>query len=154
MKPRNRFAKRVRVVAPPPEEGKGAKQHFKDECDINNIMRRFIKTGVLTHVNKHSPAYGDVPSQTYHEAMEVVRHATELFMEVPAMIRKKFGNDPAAFMAFVSDEKNVEEMRKMGLAKPVVERPKDGLDRLGDRIEAVMKGGVTSPAADKSTVST
>ena len=32
------------------------KQSFKDECDINNIMNKWVKNGILTHVdslNRH-----------------------------------------------------------------------------------------------------
>lgn len=143
MKVRNRFSPRVQVLARPPEEGRGAKQSFKDECDINLIMRRFIKTGVITHVNNFSPQYGEVPSQTYHEAMEIVRHANEMFSEVPAAVRKKFGNSAEAFLEFVSDEKNVDELRKLGMVKPIVEKPKDPLEVLGDRIEAAVAAGGT-----------
>lgn len=140
-RPRNRYSPRIRVLVPPPEEGKGAKQSFRDECDINLIMKKFQKTGVITHVNKHEPAYGEVPAQTYHEAMEIVRHANEMFMEVPAAIRKKFGNSPEAFLEFVSDEKNVDEMRKLGIVKPEMPKIKDPLELLGDRIEAAVAAG-------------
>jgi len=149
---RNRFSRRIQVLAPPPEEGKGAKQQFKDECDINLIMLKFQRTGMITHVNRHEPSYGDVPSQSYHEAMEIVRQANEMFAEVPASIRKKFGNDPAAFMEFVSEEKNVEELRKLGLAKPKVDRPRDPIEVLGDRIEAVMRPKKTNPEDSSGTV--
>lgn len=136
---RSRYSPRVRVTAPPPSgKGKGAKQSFKDECNINLIMRKFIKTGLITHVNTHSPMYGEVPSQTYHEAMEIVRSANEMFAEVPAAIRKKFGNSPEAFLDFVNDPKNVDELRKLGMVKPVPEKIPDPLDKLGDRIEAAV----------------
>jgi len=139
MKVRNRFSPRVEVLAPAREDGKGAKQSFKNECDINLIMAKFAKTGVITHVNRHEGTYGEVPSQTYHEAMEIVRNANEMFSEVPAAVRKKFGNSPEAFLEFVSNPENVEEMRKLGIAKPAYVPPPDPMAVLGDRIEAALK---------------
>ena len=36
-----------------------AQQHSKDEVDINLIMARYIKTGVLDHVAKYQPQYSE-----------------------------------------------------------------------------------------------
>ena len=38
---------------------RGAKQSFKDACDINLIMKRHAKTGVLDHLNVNPGTYGD-----------------------------------------------------------------------------------------------
>ena len=35
------------------------KQSFADECDINNIMKRYIKDGVVNHLNTYQGNYGD-----------------------------------------------------------------------------------------------
>ena len=34
------------------------RQSMRDECDINAIMRKYIKTGAIDHVNKYSGEYG------------------------------------------------------------------------------------------------
>lgn len=91
-------------------------QHQKDEVDVNNIMRRYVKTGVIDHVNRNQPFYGDVPAHTYHEAIEQVRKADEMFLELPSAVRKFFDNDPAQFLAFVQDPANKEDLYTMGLA--------------------------------------
>lgn len=93
------------------------KQAMADECDINNIMRKFEKTGILTHVRRHGGNYGDFTNapQSYHEAYQQILDAEEMFMEIPASIRKKFDNDPGKFLAFVEDPKNEAEMEKLGL---------------------------------------
>lgn len=36
-----------------------AQQHFKDECDVNNILRKYESTGLVTHVANGTPSYGD-----------------------------------------------------------------------------------------------
>ena len=33
------------------------KQSFTKECDINNIMKKYQKTGAIDHVNKHEASY-------------------------------------------------------------------------------------------------
>lgn len=92
-------------------------QEFKDECDINKIMKKFEKTALLTHVNKHPGGYGDFSSAPdYQEALNIVLQATEMFDSVPSHIRKQFGNDPAQFLAFVEDPANAGRMVEMGLA--------------------------------------
>lgn len=97
------------------------RQESKQECDINRIMQRFEKTGVLEHRNRFEGAYGDFidAPQSYHEAVNSVLEAQDMFMSLPAKVRKRFGNDPAEFVDFVGDPSNREEMAKMGLLKPV-----------------------------------
>lgn len=104
-----------------------AKQSFKTECDINHIMKKFEKTGILPDLIKQDPQYGDfsdVPS--YHEAVNLVHKAHEQFDALSAKVRARFENDPAQFLAFATDPKNGQEMVKMGLATPtpVVSAPK------------------------------
>lgn len=97
-----------------------AKQSFRDECDINSIMRRFEKTGVLEHVSKHGGRYGDfIGAPEYHEACNRVLEADAMFQELPAKVRKRFSNDPADFLAFMADPENQEEARQLGLLKPL-----------------------------------
>ena len=95
------------------------KQSFKDECNINKIMARFQKTGAIDHYMTYSPQYGDTTACGLHEAMNIVANAETMFEELPSSLRKKFHNDPAEFLEFVQDEKNLEEMRELGLAKKV-----------------------------------
>lgn len=94
-------------------------QSAKDEADINTIVRRFGLTGELPS-DVAMPRSGDfagVPD--FHGAMNLVRQAQEEFLRVPAEIRARFGNDPGAFIAFCEDPANLEEARRLGLAKPV-----------------------------------
>lgn len=97
------------------------KQSFKKECDINQIMAKYQKTGAITHFNKHQQNYGMADGQTFQEAMNLVCEAQEMFNDLPSSIRSRFGNDPAAFLDFVQDESNVDEMVKLGLAQGSVE---------------------------------
>lgn len=93
------------------------KQSFVREADINVIMARYEKDGLIAHVNRVQGSYGDFTDPPeYQEALNKVIAAQDMFMSLPARIRARFGNDPGEFLAFVQDEKNVPEMVKMGLA--------------------------------------
>jgi len=106
---------RVAVVFP---EGTGrTRQSFKAECDINNIMAKFMKTGVLEFTNRNEPRYADVTGIQYQAAMELVASARSMFEELPSALRARFENEPSKFLDFVQDEANAEELVKLGLAK-------------------------------------
>lgn len=97
------------------------KQSFSDECDINVIMARFEKTGVLTSENAQSPRYGDFSDVIdYDESLRVVMEAEEAFMALPAKVRARFQNDPSEIIEFVRDPANLQEAVSLGLIEPVV----------------------------------
>lgn len=102
-------------------------QCHKQECDINTILKKYDKTGLITHVNKAAAQYGDFTVvNEYAESMQLVLNAENAFMELPSAIRKKFGNDPGAFMEFATDPKNNDALVDMGLAmvpnEPVIQK--------------------------------
>ena len=78
-------------------------QHFKDECDINQILARYQKTGVIDHVNRYAEQYGDMDGATFHEHMEQIARAQNMFEALPATARDHFRNDPAQFLDYVSN---------------------------------------------------
>ena len=98
-------------------EGPGrTKQSFKKECDINEILKQFTKTGLITHVKKHHGFYDDFTSASdYHSALNQIADAQAMFLTLPAQLRAQFDNDPAKFLDFVHDPDNEDEMREMGL---------------------------------------
>lgn len=101
------------------------KQSFKDECDINVLMRRYEKTGLVDHVNTHQGNYGDfINAPDFHSAMNQIMAAEDMFMSLPSRIRARFANDPAAFLEFAQDPSNAEEMQSLGLIPaPAPEEP-------------------------------
>ncbi len=94
------------------------KQSMGDECDINLIMAKYVKTGHLSHVNNHGASYDFASGVSYHEAITLVTEADQMFAELPAQTRGRFANDPAGFLDFVQDPANEAEMREMGLLAP------------------------------------
>lgn len=93
-------------------------QHQAEETDINYIVKRFLKTGVLPQTRADG-VYGDfseVPD--FSTAQLVIREGKEAFDALPAQVRKRFNNDPAAFVEFATNPENESELRKMGLLDP------------------------------------
>jgi len=98
------------------KEGR-TKQSMKDECDINLIMKKFEKTGILPDMIKENPQYGDFSEPIeYRESLEIVRHAKEQFENLSAKVRARFDNNPEAFLEFATNPENAKEMVDLGLA--------------------------------------
>lgn len=109
--------KRRDVVVDASEKfGAGARQSFKDECDINNIMKKYQVTGVIDWVAKYEGSYSDLTGYDFMESQLIVAKASEMFADLPSSVRKRFQNDPGEFLEFMSDESNSEEAIKLGLA--------------------------------------
>ena len=97
-------------------------QKFKEECDVNNILRNYVNTGVLNHVSDVAPQFGDfsqVPAD-YGEALALIQRSEEEFMKLPSDVRERFDNSPVGIIKFLQDENNREEAIKLGLVKQPV----------------------------------
>lgn len=100
------------------------KQSMKQECDVNFIVQQFAKTGYLPHYEKYQGEYGVFEDIDYHTAMNQVIEAQDAFMELPASVRKTFGNDPSLFMEFATNPENRQALADMGLAPPITKEVK------------------------------
>ena len=95
---------------------------FQDECDINKIMDRYMRTGCLSDpLNRMKPGtYGDFTEMgDYMENMNKIIQAREMFDALPAKVRERFGNNPGAMIDFVMDPANQKEAIDLGLLEVV-----------------------------------
>lgn len=124
MEIRSPYSKRQRISLSAFEPTK-AKQQFKAETDINNILRKYQQTGILPTLNNAQAHYGDFSTvQDYQSAMNSVMSANMAFEALPSTVRARFGNDPAQLISFVSDSSNKDEAIRLGLIeKPHTEAP-------------------------------
>lgn len=98
-------------------------QHFKDEHDINNIMKKYLKQGIsYNQLPNPSGVYGDFSNvKDYQNSLQTIIDADQAFLTIPSNIRKRFDNDPQKLFEFLNDKKNLDEAISLGLIeKPVI----------------------------------
>lgn len=94
-------------------------QSFKDECNINNIMKKYERTGQLTHVRNSEGVFGDFTNvEDYQVNLNKIILAEEAFMTLPAHLRKQFNNSPQELLEFLHDDSNRAEAERLGFTKP------------------------------------
>lgn len=113
-------------------------QHFKAECNINNILLKYQKTGIIEVPDK-DPIYGDFSNlPDYQDMQNAIIRANEAFMALPSNLRKRFDNNPAEFIKFVENAENREEAEKLGLLRPKAEP--DTAEKTLDVLNKIQKG--------------
>ena len=99
------------------------RQSEKAYADINKIMRKYAKTGVLPPQTRQG-FFADVSKcGDYREALARVEQADKLFWNLDPEIRKKFANDPAQFLDYVAVPGNLDSLEELGLISEDVEAP-------------------------------
>ena len=102
------------------------KQGFKDQTDINVILKKAQRTGSLSHLQKHGAHYADysdVPDLL--EAHRRIKAGQAVFEELPSALRSEFGNDQFEFFKFVNDPANSDRLGELlpQLAEPGQQLP-------------------------------
>ena len=107
---------RKRVILDCSEFPDMTEQQHKEEVDINNIVKKhgvdlIAQTQALVQLK-----FDDNPDNDFSEMMNMMIKAQDSFDSLPSQLRNHFKNDPAAFMDFVRDDKNTEQLIEWGLA--------------------------------------
>jgi len=134
---RDKFSERVPVQL---SCGVGrTKQEFKEECDINRIMARYLRTGSWPAETKVG-TYGDFSkASSLQEAYAIVDEAESQFAGLPAKVRDRFKNDAVAFLAWIeAKDFNLEEAHEMGILNEEARK----------RVEASKKPPTSSSSKD------
>lgn len=124
-------------------------QHFKEECDINNIIARYEQTGILTDPLQpgRNFEFGDYSAvQDYQDSLNFVIEARQMFDSLPSNLRERFNYDPARLLQFLGDENNRDEAVRLGLIDPPTPSPADP--------EPAPAGSPGNPAEAQPTVGT
>lgn len=96
-------------------------QSHKDACDINNIIKQFSITGILSHVSKMQGEFIHLPDAIdYQSSLAVISEAEATFDGLPAKVKEYFGFDVTQFLlAFESSDVEVRsKLREFGFLKP------------------------------------
>lgn len=90
-------------------------------CDINTIMSRYEKQGVVPSGPDGQPFFGDFSNvPDFHTAQNALIQAENSFNQLPAKLRKRFDNDPGELLKFLADKNNRKEAIELGL---IIEAP-------------------------------
>lgn len=118
-------------------------QAHASQCDVNNIIRKYDRTGLILHINKFEAKFGDLTGVDFRDAQNLIIDATNSFNGLPADIRKRFSNDPANLLKFMESPDNREEAISLGL---ISSNTPAELDGLGEHITG------SSPASVEASV--
>ncbi len=112
---RSAYSPAVRVPTHP--EGKSrTKQSFKDETNINLILAKYEKGGVIDHINNNKGDYINLPSGLdFFTAQNIAINAQSAFDNLPGTVRAKFQNNAKAFLDFMENPENEKEAINLGL---------------------------------------
>lgn len=109
------YRERVRVTTPVGEVSR-TKQSFTDECDINKIIQKHARTGVLEHGSDRMPTYGDFSGAVdLHTAMQLVAAAEDEFEALPSAVRDLCKNDPEILLRALADPVETAALHRAGL---------------------------------------
>jgi phage internal scaffolding protein len=110
-------------------------QSYRKSSDLNVLIKKYKKTGVMPDLLQKKGQYGDFSNvPTLEAAFKAVNHAKMLFQELPAEVRKLMDNDPSKMELWLSDEVNHEIAEKYGLldknsqSSEEKSTPKEGLN--------------------------
>lgn len=78
-------------------------QQFKDEVDINTVVRRYGITAGMPF-GPDGGMYGDFSGIVdYESAMALIKDTDARFMRIPAELREKFNNNPGMLVRFAQN---------------------------------------------------
>lgn len=100
------------------------KESDRDRTDINKIIAQHRRTGVVTHLERRPPMYGDFSQAlNLQTALDQVHAAREEFMRLPAEVRKASMNDPAVMLHMLATEEGRALLEAAGLELGVTDPP-------------------------------
>lgn len=91
-------------TVPGPRGKSMADSSFRDEVDVNNIVARYMRTGLWPQATV-AGFFEDVSllPDDLMSAHAALQAAEARFMELPAAVRAKFGNSPVRLLEMLSD---------------------------------------------------
>lgn len=98
-------------------------QEFKNEVNINSIMKKYNATGVVSHIMKDQPMFDDVSElMSLQDALNLKNVSDQNFLKLPSKIRARFNNSAVNMIDFLNDSSNYDEAVNLGLVdkKPVI----------------------------------
>jgi phage internal scaffolding protein len=102
-------------------------QAHKKECDVNLIIRKYDRTGLISHISKIEGVFGNMSGIDFKTAQDKIINAQNMFNQLPAEIRKRFENSPEGLLEFMDNSENRAEAIELGLIREDWTEETDGL---------------------------
>lgn len=82
-------------------------QSEKSQCDINLIIARYKKTGVIDHVKRDSPLYADCEEaiSALRRAEDLVEQTHDAFWSLPSDVRDQIG-EPSRLPSWAAEHRD------------------------------------------------
>ena len=146
------------IPNPEPDYSDGrTKQSFKDATDINRILTKWQKTGVISHLSQYGAEYGDfsdIPDLL--EAQGRLARGQAIFDALPSEVRAEFNQSVSDFFLYVNDPSNKDRLKELlpDLAAPG--RQHRALDPkiqqgIQEAFEAAAAAGQSSDSSESSS---
>lgn len=90
-------------------------QSYKHQASIQNIVNKYLKTGLVTGHQTPPLPEEFVNITDFHTAMNMVKRGEESFNSLPAHLRSEYGNDVGRFMAALSDPTQKQKLTDLGV---------------------------------------
>lgn len=106
-------------------------QQFKDECEIESLLRAHNLGQVMGILNNHGqqPLYADITDiPDFHDAQNHVARAREYFEGLPSDVRSRFNNSLSEFLTSLNDPGAREALTEMGVLKKAADKAADKAD--------------------------
>jgi phage internal scaffolding protein len=131
------------------EEPSKTDPQYAEDCDTNIILRKFMKTGTVTHLAKRQGSYMDVSNvPDLLNSLLIAQEAEKDFRNFPSEVRRRFDNSYTKFVEFINDERNREEAMELGL---IPKNTSSGdLDRDGTKSKASGRASKTNKTKNKN----
>ena len=131
------------------EDGR-TKQSFRDETDINKILKRAQKSGTISHITQYEARYGDFSDFDFFEAQLKLAQGGEIFDALPMELRREFNQSPPEFFEFVNDPANKDRVAELlpALAEPGRQNIKTSGIVSADEAKALETSAKVEPPAE------
>lgn len=112
---RNKFSTYAKEILSLDPENDPCQQHFREEVKINNIIAKYNKTGIISHVAKTRKVFGEFRDLADGiQDLDKVVKAQQAFDTLPPPLKKEFG-DIKGFFEYLGNEKNHDQLVQWGI---------------------------------------
>lgn len=96
------------------------KPQFKDECDLNLIVKRFLKDGTLPNCGSGRPEIANSLSlpDNFQDLMDANVKVRQSFDLLPQEVRNQFNNDPESWLAALDEQERKRLEEEVKKAQP------------------------------------